>query len=233
MLGPLRLALQGAPGRSLLDVGGGTGNYAEALRAEDWEVVVVDRAPEMLEHAAGKGLETMLGDAEELPFADASFDAAMLVSMLHHVDRPTVALAEARRVLRHGGRLALMMFTREDIESLWCLEYFPASRSWMEQTHAPLGEIVAELAGADRLPVSFEDMSDMSLAALHGSPQLMLEERWRSQTSYFERMARDHPAELEAGLEQLAADLKLGTVPARPGSASVIAWSKPREDEPS
>jgi SAM-dependent methyltransferase len=220
VLGPLRLALQGAPGRSLLDVGGGTGNYAEALQAEDWEVVVVDRAPEML------------GDAEELPFADASFDAVMLVSMLHHVDRPTVALAEARRVLRHGGRLALMMFTREDIESLWCLKYFPASRSWMEQTHAPLGEIVAELPGADRLPVSFEDMSDMSLAALHGSPQLMLEERWRSQTSYFERMARDDPDELEAGLEQLAADLKLGTVPARPGSASVIAWSKPHEDEP-
>jgi hypothetical protein len=45
-------------------------------------------------------------------------------------------------------------------------------------------------------------------------------------------MARDDPDELEAGLEQLAADLKLGTVPARPGSASVIAWSKPHEDEP-
>ncbi len=73
----------------------------------------------------------------------------------------------------------------------------------------------------------------MSLAALHGYPQLMLEERWRSQTSYFERMQRDHPDALEAGLKRLAADLKLGTVPARPGSASVIAWSKPRDHQPS
>ncbi len=216
----------------MLDVGGGTGNYAEALQAEGWEVVVVDRAPGMLEHAAGKGLATALGDAEDLPFADASFDAVMLVSMLHHVDRPAVALAQTRRVLRDGGRLALMMFTREDIETLWCLEYFPASRSWMEETHAPLAEILAELPGAERLPVSFADMSDMSLAALHGYPELMLEERWRSQTSYFERMQRDHPDELEAGLKRLAVDVKLGTVRARPGSASVIAWSKPRDHEP-
>ncbi len=228
VLGPLRLALNGAPGRRLLDVGGGTGNYAQALQAEGWEVVVVDRAAEMLEQAAGKGLETVLADAETLPFGDASVDAVMLVSMLHHVDHPATVLAQARRVIRDDGRLALMMFTREDVEHLWCLEYFPISRRWMEATHAPLADVLTELRGADRLVVRYEDMSDMSLAALHSYPHLMLEERWRSQTSYFERMQRDHPDELKAGLERLAADLKAGTAPARPGLASVIAWTKPR-----
>jgi SAM-dependent methyltransferase len=228
VLAPLRRALAGAPGSRLLDVGGGTGNYALALEGEGWDAVVVDRAPEMLSQAADKSLATVVGDAERLPFGADSFDATMLVSMLHHVDRPAIALAEARRVLRTDGRLAVMMFTREDIAEIWCLDYFPSSRVWMEDSHPPLAEIVAELPGARRLPVRYEDIRDGSLAALQGYPQLLLEERWRQQTSYFERMQRDHPDELQSGLERLAADLSLGRSPARPGRASVIAWSKPR-----
>ena len=52
MLGPLREALEGAPGRRLADIGGGTGNYSRALRDEGWEPVVVDREPAMLARAA-------------------------------------------------------------------------------------------------------------------------------------------------------------------------------------
>src|SRR3954471_22436445 len=116
VLGPLREALEGAPGRRLADIGGGTGNYSRALRDDDgWDPVVLDREPGMLARAAAKGLETIEADAQRLPLADASVDAAMLVSMLHHVEHPEVALAEARRILRPGGRLALMVFTREDL----------------------------------------------------------------------------------------------------------------------
>src|SRR5690349_18607300 len=119
VLAPLREALAGAPGRTLVDVGGGTGNYAQALAAEGWEPLVVDRSAAMLARAAGKGLATLEGDAQALPLPDASADAVMLVSMLHHVEAPGRALAEARRILRPGGRLALMAFTREDLEGLW------------------------------------------------------------------------------------------------------------------
>jgi SAM-dependent methyltransferase len=227
VLGPLRRALAGAPGPRLLDIGGGTGNYALALQGEGWEPVVLDRSPEMLADATGKGLTTVAGDAERLPFAADSFDAVMLVSMLHHVDRPAIALAEARRVLRTGGRLAVMMFTREDIADVWCLDYFPSSRAWMEETHPSLGDVLAELPGARRLPIVYEDLRDGSLAALLGHPELLLQEHWRLQTSYFERMQLDHPKELSSGLERLATDLRIGRSPARPGRASVIAWSKP------
>ena len=58
VLGPLREALAGAPGRRLADIGGGTGNYSRALRDEGWDPVVVDREPAMLARAAAKGLET-------------------------------------------------------------------------------------------------------------------------------------------------------------------------------
>lgn len=56
MLNALRPALAGAPGRLLLDVGGGTGNYAAALRKECWDPLVVDVSEPMLAHAQSKGL---------------------------------------------------------------------------------------------------------------------------------------------------------------------------------
>ncbi len=193
---------------------------------------MIDRSPEMLARAAGKGLETTLADARALPFEAECFDAAMLVSMLHHVDSPTEVLGEARRLLRSGGRLAVMLFTREDIADAWCLDYFPSARPWMLQTHVRLGDILAELPGARRIPVVFEDLQDASLAALLGHPQLLLEPGWRAQTSFFERLERDHPQELRAGLERLAADVRGGRAPSRPGRASVIAWVKPDGRDP-
>jgi demethylmenaquinone methyltransferase/2-methoxy-6-polyprenyl-1,4-benzoquinol methylase len=228
VLRPLREALAGAPGPQLVDVGGGTGNYALALAGEGWDPLVVDRSTAMLARAAGKGLATLEGDAQALPLPDASADAVMLVSMLHHVDDPGRALAEARRILRAGGRLALMAFTREDLERQWYSEYFPSTRAWMVASHPRLEELRAHLPGARRIAVRFDDLEDGSLAALAGYPHLVLEERWRHQTSYFERLERDHPAELRAGLERLRAAIERGDPPGPPGTASVLAWAKPR-----
>jgi SAM-dependent methyltransferase len=229
VLAPLRAALAGAPGRELADIGGGTGNYALALAAEGWRPVVVDRSPQMLAQATEKGLTTVGADATRLPFAAESFDAAMLVSMLHHVDDPAQALTQAKRVLRPGGHLAVMVFTREDIADAWCLDYFPSSRPWMEQTHMPLATLFAELPGARRLPVVYEDAKDGAMAAMLGNPELILDPKRRAQTSYFERMERDHCDELREGLDRLQRELRAddGSAPTSPGRASVVAWFKP------
>jgi SAM-dependent methyltransferase len=228
VLGPLRAALEDAPGRRLVDVGGGTGNYALALRHEGWEPLVIDRSAAMLARAAAKGLATLRGDAQALPLADSSADAVMLVSMLHHVDDPGRALAEARRVLAPGGRLALMAFTREDLEDLWYSDYFPSTRAWMTASHPSTDELLAHLPGGRRLEVRFRDLEDASVAALAAHPELVLEDRWRRQTSYFERLARDHPDELRAGLERLRADVESGRPPRGGGRAAVLARGKPR-----
>jgi SAM-dependent methyltransferase len=228
VLAPLRRALAGAPGAQLADIGGGTGNYALALAGEGWQPTVVDRSVQMLRQAGAKGLRTVRANAMRLPFADASFDAAMLVSMLHHVEDPARALAEAKRVLRPGGHLALMVFTREDIADAWCLDYFPSSRPWMNETHTPVAQLLAELPGALRLPVIYDDLQDGSMAAMLGHPELILDPERRAQTSYFERMQRDHTYELRKGLERLERELNAddGSAPTRPGRASVVAWVK-------
>jgi SAM-dependent methyltransferase len=228
VLGPLREALEGAPGRRLVDVGGGTGNYSLALREEGWEPLVIDRQPEMLARAATKGLETLAGDAQRLPLADESADAVMLVSMLHHVEDQTAALAEARRILRPGGRLALMVFTREDICAAWMSDYFPSTRAWMVESHPPLSDLLALLPGSRRIEVVYRDLEDGSLAALGAYPEKLADPRWHRQTSYFERLRRDNPDELRAGLERLRADLDTGRAPRTPGVGSVLAYSKPR-----
>lgn len=226
VLEALRRALAGAPGKQLADIGGGTGNYAEAMAREDWQVTVIDRSQEMLVRAAGKGLATLCADAQQLPLVAESFDAAMLVSMLHHVADQSAVLAQARRVLRAGGRLALFVFTREDMEDLWIVERFPASLPWMRATHQSLAELLELLPGAVRSEVVFSDLADASLAALAAHPEQLLQESWRSQTSFFERMARDHPQQLGDGLERLRAELAAGRAPRRPGRASMLSWAK-------
>jgi SAM-dependent methyltransferase len=226
VLAGLRAALAGAPGRRLADVGGGTGNYAHALRHDGWEPVVIDPSPDMLALADRKGLTTKIALAEHLPLADASVDAVMLVSMLHHVADPASALSEARRILRAGGQMALMAFTREDIHELWFLDYFPSTRAWMHTSHIPVSELLALLPGAHRYEIVLDDLKDGSLAALAAHPEKVLEQRWRTQTSYFERLSRDDPAGLAKGLRRLADDVAQGQAVRRPGRASILAWSK-------
>lgn len=211
---------------SSADIGGGTGNYALAFRRDGWEPVVIDRSAEMLARATAKGLKTVQADAQRLPFEDNAFDAATMISMLHHVEDRRAALAEARRILRPRGRLVLMAYTGEDAATLWILDYFPSSRRWMEATHPPRTAILEELPAARLFAFEFEDMGDASLAALSADPHLVLEAAEKGETSYFERMRRDHPDELRDGLARLRDDIAAGRAPKRAGTATVLSWTK-------
>jgi hypothetical protein len=129
-------------------------------------------------------------------------------------------------VLRPDGKLAVMLFTREDIAADASLDYFPISRAWMDASHPPLRELLDALPGARRIPLVYEDAVDGSVAALMAQPELLLDPARRAQTSFFERMQRDHPDELRAGLRRLETDLHAGRASRSPGGATVIAWTK-------
>jgi SAM-dependent methyltransferase len=87
----------------LVDVGCGTGAYASALAGLGWTVTGVDVSGDMVRRARARGVEVVLADATDLPFADASFDAA--VSLWTHTDVGDLAamLDELARVLRPGA----------------------------------------------------------------------------------------------------------------------------------
>ena len=95
--------LLGEPSGSLIDVGCGTGTYTVGLVEQGWDVTGVDVSEDMLRRAAARGVRTVQTDATELPFEDASFDAA--VSVFTHTDFDDFpgAIREIARVLRPGG----------------------------------------------------------------------------------------------------------------------------------
>ena len=105
---------------SVLDVGGGGGYYASWLAAAGHRVAMVDPVPVHIERArieAGEppAFEARVGDARELPFDDATFDAVLLLGPLYHLldsrDR-LLALREARRVSRPGGSVFAAAISR-------------------------------------------------------------------------------------------------------------------------
>ncbi len=233
VLGPLLKALAPAPGPRLVDLGGGTGNYAAALAQSGFEPLVVDRSEAMLEAAAAKGLETLRADLTELPLADAGFDVALLNSMIHLVPDWRRGLVEARRVVGQDGLVVLRAYTRENLESQWILDYFPSTREWILPEHQRLEELLAELPGASAVPYWYEDTADATLAALQRRPPLLLDLKVRSQTSYFERLGERDPESLEAGIARLRGDLGSGLLEERAaarspaGDGTIIAWQKP------
>jgi ubiquinone/menaquinone biosynthesis C-methylase UbiE len=114
----LREALGPAAGRRVLEVGPGTGYYA--VDVADWlgpdgRLDVLDVQQEMLDHtlraAHARGVDGRItatrGDARELPYADATFDAAYLVTVLGEVPDQLQALRELARVTRPDGRVVV------------------------------------------------------------------------------------------------------------------------------
>jgi len=93
---------------ALLDVGGGTGRTAQFMLNNASQVVVVDISIKMLLQATlKKGLETTCSCAEQLPFADASFERVIIVDALHHVYDQDQTARELWRVLKPGGRIVI------------------------------------------------------------------------------------------------------------------------------
>jgi SAM-dependent methyltransferase len=103
-------------GSLILDVGTGTGALIPTIKAAAPAATVVglDAAAEMLRMArAHTGAPVLRADAAALPIADATVDAALFAFVLFHLSDPGVAIAEAVRVLRRGGRVGTVTWTRE------------------------------------------------------------------------------------------------------------------------
>ncbi len=107
-------AVRAAPSDRVLDVATGTGLVARALRRRyGCTVVALDQSEQMLARAralVGPEVELVRGEAESLPFADGEFDALTFTYLLRYVDDPAACMRELARVVRPGGRVAMLDF---------------------------------------------------------------------------------------------------------------------------
>lgn len=113
---PLLDAVGATKGTRLLDVATGPGYVAAAAAHRGAEAVGLDFSAAMVAEAATRhrNIEFREGDAEDLPFADSSFDAVVISFGMLHFPDPDRALKEARRVLRRGGRIGFTVWAGPD-----------------------------------------------------------------------------------------------------------------------
>src|SRR5439155_3254113 len=106
--------IRASPDDRVLDVATGTGMVAEALvRKYGCHVVGIDQSQDMLALARrrnGTFDDLVVGRAEQMPFPDASFDHLTFTYLLRYVDDPAATMRELARVVKPGGRVAMVEF---------------------------------------------------------------------------------------------------------------------------
>jgi demethylmenaquinone methyltransferase/2-methoxy-6-polyprenyl-1,4-benzoquinol methylase len=164
-------------GDAVLDAACGTGDFAVAdLRAGAGRVVGLDFSERMLERARRKEprVEWVRGDMLAMPFADETFDAATVGFGVRNVADLELALRELRRVLRPGGRLAILEITQprgplKPFYSLWFDRVVPLLGRAL-----PGGSAYAYLpASVKRFPPA-EELAELMRAAGFGDVDIRL-----------------------------------------------------------
>ena len=189
--------------RSVLNVGAGTGSYEPSER----EVTAVEPSRTMIEQRPAEAAPVVEAFAEELPFEDDSFDAAMALITVHHWDDARRGLAEMVRVARQ--RVLVLTFTPTPPVELWMArDYFPRILDFHARVMLPIDELAAMLPNASVEPVPIPNRcTDGFWLAIWDRPGMHLDPDVRRASSSWHHMAHD---EIDRGLEKLKADIESG-----------------------
>jgi SAM-dependent methyltransferase len=189
--------------RSVLNVGAGTGSYEPAGR----DVTAVEPSQTMIEQRPPGAAPVVEAFAEELPFDDDSFDAAMALITVHHWSDPRAGLAEMVRVAR--SRVLVLTFTPAPPTELWMArDYFPRILDFHARVMLPIDGLAAMLPNAAVEPVPIPNAcTDGFWLAIWDRPEMHLDPNVRRASSSWHHMEQN---EIDRGLAKLAADVESG-----------------------
>lgn len=188
---------------TVVNVGAGAGSYEPRHLA----VTAVEPSIEMIRQRPPDAAPVVRAIAEQLPFADHSFDASLAVLTIHHWRDLPGGLAEMRRVARR--RVVILTWDVAAGDSFWLTaHYFPEITAFDSTRFDPIDEL-ADALRAQVIPVPVpRDCQDGFLAAFWARPEEYLDPRRRAAMSGFAQI----PAEaIESGLERLKRDIRDGT----------------------
>jgi len=185
--------------RTILNVGAGAGSYEPAGR----EVTALEPSVEMIRQRSTPAAAVVQGRAEDLPFADRSFDGSMAVLTVHHWSDPAKGLGEMRRVTR--GPVVILTYD-PSFRGFWLADYFPALVALDEAQMPDMAEYERRLGPVAIAPVPIpNDCSDGFLCAYWRRPAAYLDPRVRAAMSSFWALG-----DLSEALARLKEDLDSG-----------------------
>jgi SAM-dependent methyltransferase len=188
---------------TVLNVGAGTGSYEPA----DRQVTAVEPSQSMRSQRPSWLAPAIDAVAEDLPFADASFDASMATVTVHQWSDLERGLAEMRRVTR--GNIVLLVCDPDLMSDYWLNDYIPEVREVEARRFPSIERIRVALGGkVEVLPVPVPlDCRDGFNEAYYGRPEMFLDERARLACSSWSLVAE---AVVERFVKDLSADLASG-----------------------
>lgn len=185
--------------RTVLNVGAGAGSYEPSGR----DVMAVEPSAEMIRQRPASSAPVIQATAEDLPFEDNSFDAAMAILTIHHWQDQAKGLSEMRRVAR--GPIVMLTFD-PDFRDFWLLDYIPELAVLDDEQMPKLSFYKEHLGTVQISPVPIpHDCSDGFLCAYWRRPRAYLDARIRSAISSFWKIG-----DVSAQLARLERDLDSG-----------------------
>lgn len=154
--------LQLMPPLAIADLGAGDGTFSLLLAVRAQRVIAVDSSEKMLEvgreQAARHGVKNVefrLGDMEEIPIDAETMDAAFFSQSLHHAPHPERAVVEAARILKPGGRVAILDLAKhrfEEARELYADEWLGFAEAELEGMLEKAGFTGVQVGVVDRDP---------------------------------------------------------------------------------
>ncbi|MCP5086055.1 MAG: class I SAM-dependent methyltransferase, partial [Rhodobacteraceae bacterium] len=185
--------------KTVLNVGAGTGSY----EPEDRTVTAVEPSAEMIRQRPATAAPVIQANAESLPFADNSFDAAMAILTIHHWTDQAQGLRELRRVSQ--GRVVILTFD-PDFRNFWLADYLPEIDEIDQRQMPGLSDFESQLGPVKSIPVPIpHDCIDGILCAYWRRPSAYLDPQVRAGSSTFSKLG-----DISGPLERLEQDIASG-----------------------